>query len=175
MIFLLFYNSSRIRIKGPKSYEDKIGIVGAGPAGIHMATLLKEIGFKDITVFERSCRIGGKSYTINYRGAPQEMGAVYVTPDFEDNVIKLIKKYTNDTLIDEPSGSYFSRIAPGPIPFRNWLAAKAMQTFRTNNTKLAVAKLFKDIIRYESVRICISRKAFSLYFGIWTVMRNFTL
>ena len=113
-----------------------------------MASLLKEKGFKDITIFEKSHRIGGGSYTINYRGAPHDMGTVYLSPDYEHNVIKLIKKYTNDTLLSEPAGTFFSNIAPGPIPFRNWIAVQAMKTFNTNNATLAVGKLFADIVRY---------------------------
>ena len=50
-------------IPGPKSYNSRIGIVGAGSAGIHMALLLKQKGFKNIEVLESSGRTGGKSYT----------------------------------------------------------------------------------------------------------------
>ena len=38
------------RIPGPKGYNDKIGIVGAEPAGIHMALSLKQKGFKSAEV-----------------------------------------------------------------------------------------------------------------------------
>ena len=42
----------------------RIGIIGAGPAGIHAAATLKSLGYNNITILERSHRIGGKSYTI---------------------------------------------------------------------------------------------------------------
>ena len=94
-----------------------------------MASILKEEGFKDITIFEKTYRIGGECYTINYRGAPQEMGAVYLSPDYENNVIKLVNKYLKNILVDEPSRSYFDKMTPHPFIFRDWLAMKTMKTF----------------------------------------------
>ena len=102
-MLVLFF--PRLQIEGPRCFDDRIGIVGAGTAGIHMAYLLKEKGFKDITIFEKSDRIGGKSKTVNYRGVPQEMGTCYIAPDYEDNIIELIRNFTKDSLLDVPSGS----------------------------------------------------------------------
>ena len=45
-------------IPGPEKISDKIGIVGAGPAGIHMAYLLKRRGFKNVEILEKSNRLG---------------------------------------------------------------------------------------------------------------------
>jgi len=45
-------------IPGPEKLSDKIGIVGAGPAGIHMAYLLKRRGFKNVEILESSNRLG---------------------------------------------------------------------------------------------------------------------
>ena len=92
-------------IPGPKSYNDKIGIVGAGPAGVHMALLLKQRGFKAIEILESSDRIGGKSYTIMHRGVPHEMGTCYVAPDYDTNIIPLIKKYIPGDLVNLVTGS----------------------------------------------------------------------
>ena len=92
-------------IPGPKSYNNKIGIVGAGPAGIHMALLLKQKGFKNIEILESSDRIGGKSYTIMHRGVPHEMGTCYVAPDYDTNIIPLIKKYIPGDLVNLVTGS----------------------------------------------------------------------
>ena len=46
------------KIPGPKKLTDSIGIIGAGPSGIHMAYLLKNKGFKDITILEATDQIG---------------------------------------------------------------------------------------------------------------------
>jgi hypothetical protein len=39
-------------------------VVGAGPAGIHLASRLKKLGYGKVTLLERTERVGGKSYTI---------------------------------------------------------------------------------------------------------------
>ena len=41
------------KIKGPNR-NDKICIIGAGPAGIHMALSLKRKGYPRITIFEKT-------------------------------------------------------------------------------------------------------------------------
>ena len=144
---MLFHSLIRIRIKGPKSVYDKIGIVGAGPSGIHMATLLKQKGFEDITILEKSNRLAGKSFTLNYRGAPQEMGTVYVSVDYEENIIQLIRTYNNDTLVPGQSASYWSDLTPGPINLITWLVERSKLKFKTNNATLARVKFFSDLGR----------------------------
>lgn len=46
------------KIRGPKSCNDRIAVVGAGPSGVHMAYLLKKKGFKNIKIYEETSRIG---------------------------------------------------------------------------------------------------------------------
>ena len=51
----------------------------AGPAGVHMASLLKKAGVENVVVLERLHRIGGKSYTVvDNDGVPHEMGTCYL-------------------------------------------------------------------------------------------------
>jgi len=67
---------------GPKK-TDRIVILGAGPAGIHMAYELKRRGFSHITILEREDRVGGKSYTLPDDRNPQivhEMGTCFLHP-----------------------------------------------------------------------------------------------
>ena len=90
-------------IPSPRSYKDKIVIVGAGASGIHMALSLKEKGFTNVEILEKGPFIGGKSWTIGYRGANHEMGAVYLSPDYKTNVIPLVKKYVPNDLVHLPS------------------------------------------------------------------------
>ncbi|CAJ1390134.1 unnamed protein product [Effrenium voratum] len=49
--------------RGPKPGH-RIAIVGAGPAGVHMASRLRQMGHTETTLLERSDRVGGKSLTI---------------------------------------------------------------------------------------------------------------
>jgi dihydropyrimidine dehydrogenase (NADP+) len=43
----------------PKSYNEKIALIGAGPASISCATFLARLGYTDITIFEKSNTAGG--------------------------------------------------------------------------------------------------------------------
>lgn len=56
-----------------------IGIIGAGAGGLSLARILTERGFANVTVLERSDRIGGKSLTYRHEGVPHEMGTCYTT------------------------------------------------------------------------------------------------
>lgn len=58
----------------PFSQSSKIAVIGAGAAGIHMATELKKKGFNNITIFEKNNRIGGKTYSYVDKGIAHELG-----------------------------------------------------------------------------------------------------
>ncbi len=60
------------------SSSPRIGIVGAGPGGLSLARLLAERGFADVTLLEKSSRVGGKSLTVQHQGIGHEMGTCYV-------------------------------------------------------------------------------------------------
>ena len=79
-------------INGPNP-DDKVCIVGAGPAGIHMAVRLKDHGYKNIVLFEKSGRVGGKSYDTQFDGFYRPQGAIFLTVDYFDTLIKLAKRY----------------------------------------------------------------------------------
>ena len=81
------------QIAGPKCLSSKIGIVGAGPSGVHMAYELKQKGFTDVTILERSNRIGGKGEHFQYRGFKHPMSIVLWTSDYKQTLIPLLKKY----------------------------------------------------------------------------------
>jgi hypothetical protein len=68
--------------------DQRIAIVGAGPAGLHVASRLKHLGFTKITLFEKTDRVGGKSLTIyrNAAGQPCEQELVDGTMDTSDCV-----------------------------------------------------------------------------------------
>ena len=80
------------KINGPKPNE-KVCIVGAGPAGIHMATRLKEREFRDITILESTDRVGGKSYDTKIDGFYHAQGTIFLQADYFENIVKLARKY----------------------------------------------------------------------------------
>ena len=69
------------RIPGP-SPEDKVCIVGAGPAGLHMAVELRRRNYNNIVILEKSNRVGGKCYDVHRTGGVNALGALYVTEEF---------------------------------------------------------------------------------------------
>jgi len=114
------------------SLDDKVTIIGAGPGGIHMAMLLKERGYTDVTILEKSQRIGGKSWTYWYKGTPFELGTCYMHPRY-DAIRDLLRKYnaSRPGLADEswndPSYVVYTsdlRVAPDrhvPMEKKEWM------------------------------------------------------
>jgi len=64
----------------PKT-TDRVGIIGSGPAGLHMAYRLIKSGYTNVTLFEKEPELGGKSFTRgDIQGTPQEFGTCYTVP-----------------------------------------------------------------------------------------------
>ncbi len=74
------------------SKSRRIAVVGAGPSGLTAASTLKELGYKNVTVFEKESRVGGKVYSYRSPVGTTELGAVFASPDYT-NVLGLAKKY----------------------------------------------------------------------------------
>jgi hypothetical protein len=55
-------------VNGPNGKDSRIGIVGAGAGGVHMAYHLKQKGFTNVTILEKSNRVGGKVDHMDLRG-----------------------------------------------------------------------------------------------------------
>lgn len=72
--------------------SSKIGIVGAGAAGLAAAHALGRAGYRDVTVLEASDRVGGKCCTIVHDGRSYELGAGAVTTAYT-NVRALMREY----------------------------------------------------------------------------------
>ena len=91
------------KIIGPNPNE-KVCIVGAGPAGIHMALSLKDKGYQNIKMFEKTGRHGGKSYDTIIDGVYRPQGTIYLTADYVDNVMALAERYNagEKQPIDQP-------------------------------------------------------------------------
>lgn len=82
------------QIYGPKP-EERVCIVGAGPAGIHMSLSLKKKGFLNVTIFEKTGRNGGKSYDVNLGGGGsyQPQGAFMFSSEYFGNLVALADEY----------------------------------------------------------------------------------
>ena len=80
-------------IPGPKSKSSKIGIVGGGVSGVHMAYSLKKLGYKDVTIMEKSNRLSGKAYAQDYRGIRYTMSTLWFTDDYQSTVFPLFQEF----------------------------------------------------------------------------------
>ena len=72
-----------------------------------MAYELKQRGYTDVTILERSNRVGGKAETFFYRNTEHSLSVVYWTREYENTLIPLLEKYGFDEFID-------------PTPFAFW-------------------------------------------------------
>ncbi len=85
-------------MKYPK--DTRIGIVGAGPAGLTAAETLRDLGYTNVTLLERAPQAGGKCHSIQYEGRTYELGAGVIS-DSSRFVRELAKKYGIQTqLVD---------------------------------------------------------------------------
>jgi protoporphyrinogen oxidase len=72
--------------------NEKICIIGGGISGVFIAHYLKEKGYRNITLLEKSNRIGGKCHSIRYKGRTYEMGTTMGLPSY-DNINELMNKF----------------------------------------------------------------------------------
>ena len=118
-----------------------------------MAYLLKKKGFRDITILEKSSRAGGKSLSINRRGATQELGTCYLSPDYEQNIIELVDKFMRggkrEQLVILEQASIWLDGLP-PITHAQYIGMESLKNFGTRNVTVAKAKLVQAMLSYIS-------------------------
>ena len=52
---------------------------------------LKKLGYTDVTIFEKSDRVGGKSYNVDVKGEAYPQGSIFVEPSYFDNIVPLAR------------------------------------------------------------------------------------
>jgi len=62
--------------------NEKICIIGAGPAGLSAAMYLEQKGYANYTILEKSDHVGGKCHSPLYNGRRYEMGAIMGVPSY---------------------------------------------------------------------------------------------
>ena len=60
--------------------ECRVAVIGGGLSGLVIAAGLQKKGYRNVTVFEKDNRLGGKLHTIWYKGKSYELGAVFGLP-----------------------------------------------------------------------------------------------
>lgn len=61
----------------------RVAVVGAGAAGLSAALALRDLGYKNVTVFEAASQVGGKADSLEFEGRNYDLGAILVMPDFK--------------------------------------------------------------------------------------------
>ena len=57
---------------------------------------LKKLGYTDVTIFEKSDRVGGKSYNVDVKGEAYPQGSIFVEPSYFDNIVPLARLGVQD-------------------------------------------------------------------------------
>lgn len=65
-----------------KNVNEKICIIGGGPAGLAAAMYLEKKGYGNYTILEKSDHVGGKCNSPVYKGKRYEMGAIMGVPEY---------------------------------------------------------------------------------------------
>lgn len=60
-----------------------VAIIGAGPSGLAAADALRQLGYEQVTVFEKNARVGGKVYSVPTPAGVVELGAVLASAKCE--------------------------------------------------------------------------------------------
>ena len=90
------------KIAGPQK-TGRVCVVGAGPAGVHMALRLKEKGYTKVDLLEKTFRVGGKCEDITHGGVPNPQGAIFAVASYFDNLIPLAEKYGLGEVVSIPT------------------------------------------------------------------------
>ncbi len=85
-----------------KSGKPHIVILGAGPAGLGAAFLLSRRSLADVTVLERSDRIGGLAGSFDISGIRVDYGSHRLHPSCDAEILQDIKTLLGDDLLDRP-------------------------------------------------------------------------
>ena len=81
----------------------RVCVVGAGPAGIHMALRLKQKGFTQVDLLEKTFRAGGKCEDIDHGGVPNPQGGIFSVASYFENFIPLAEKYGLGEVVKVPT------------------------------------------------------------------------
>ena len=133
----------------PINFYFKVCIVGAGPSGIHMALKLKKLGYDDVTIFEKSGRVGGKSYDVQFRGSPYPMGTIFLEPTYFDNVVPLAREYNVGEILPLPSvGMWTSNQGGSNITLAEYYITELSKFTNSQDPIINAGFLVTNIIKY---------------------------
>jgi hypothetical protein len=132
----------------PKISKDaRICIVGAGAAGLSTAYFLKKQGYRNISILEKTGRIGGLCCSITYNSRSFDLGANYLTPAYKE-VLKMAEE-VGAKLYSEGPGQVYNpaKSQPGQPVYTSILQAV------TEGTDLVT--FAASVARFTWERLCL--------------------
>jgi hypothetical protein len=126
-----------------------IAIVGAGPAGLSTAWFLSKHGFHNVTVLEKLGRIGGLCDSLTVDGMSYDLGANYVTWDYQET-LKIADEVGASTYAEKPYTSI--DIAPDWSSFQYRPLWEAVLYDPYTKAKVSLWAFLKAAIRYLCIR-----------------------
>ena len=126
--------------------DSRIGIIGAGAAGLAAASALHDAGYRSVTVLEEQDRVGGKCFTVFDEGRAYELGAGALTPAYTA-VLGLMRRHGvtaeqkwSGLQLDLEGGRH--SYVPPPLRGLGWLRA-APQLVRLAGHMVKHRRLFR--------------------------------
>ena len=134
------------KIVGPKK-AGRVCVVGAGPAGIHMALRLKQKGYSKVNILEKTFRVGGKCRDIVHGGVPNPQGAIFAASSYFENLIPLAKRFGVGELVKIPPINVWATNSASDLGSKLSVEAFMFETLKeiTNSSspKVNVGALFQ--------------------------------
>ena len=132
--------------------NERIAIIGGGPAGLSAGMYLELKGYKNYVIYERTDHVGGKCHSPVYNGKRYEMGAIMGVPSYY--AVHDIEKFAGV----EHNGPKLNRNYkyPDGRPDYRWDTADALKSpakffFKHPKAALHLKKLQKQIVEFGHI------------------------
>ena len=114
-----------------------------------MALKLKKLGHTEVTIFEKSGRVGGKSYDVNFRSSPYPLGTIFFEPTYFDNVVALAREYGVGEILPIPStGMWLQNQGGTNISLAQYYVRELAKFTNSQDPLVNVAFMLTKIIKY---------------------------
>jgi len=149
-------------VNGPNGNDSRIGIVGAGAGGVHMAYLLKQKGFTNVTILEKSNRVGGLVGHVDLRGTRMTYH-IWNDRFYQKTLVPLLDKFGfgPDIVNTTRDHTLFWPTNDANIPGMwsgQFVIASVMQEYQISDPSLAYQLILKQFAEYTNIYIKIFGK-----------------
>ena len=114
-----------------------------------MALKLKKLGHTDLTIFEKSARVGGKSFDVNFRNSTYIFGTVFFEPSYFDNLVALAREYNVGDYLPVPSPDMWVQNQGGTnISFGQYTIIELSKFTNSRDPLVNAAFMVTKIVKY---------------------------